>query len=82
MNCSQCNNPMKEGYVFLTFVGSGGCGLTWTNDEPSSMKIKKMEGEKNILKFNILKPGKKNWLRKASYCEKCDLYLFKGEYEK
>ncbi|MBT3539293.1 hypothetical protein HOF40_00695 [Candidatus Parcubacteria bacterium] len=81
MNCPQCTNPMKEGFVMLGFVGQGMSSMSWLEKEPSKWKIKKQEGEKVLMKSSIIHHKKKNWLRRASHCEKCDLYNFVNKWE-
>ncbi len=80
MKCPQCTNIMKEGYVMLGFVGQGGSSMSWLPKEPSKWKFKKQEGEKILMQANLFHRKKKNWLRKASHCEKCDLYSFKANH--
>ena len=75
MKCPQCNNPMKEGFVHLTPVGNGAL-FGWTDQEPNKWKFKKSAENKTLMKCDLFHLKKKNWLRRASVCEKCDLYTF------
>ena len=74
MNCSKCNNLMKEGFIYLG--GSQFSSLGWSEEEPNAFKIKKSDKNKTILKASIFHLKKKNWLRKANQCEKCKTYTF------
>lgn len=80
MQCPQCAGPLKIGSISLT--GSGGSILMWYDTPPEEHKLGKRLNGEPILKSDAFHIKKKHWLRKASYCEKCDIYTFQGTFEK